>query len=133
VVYERGAFASDGTKPPGVADAINDYVPAASPGCRAPHLWVSRNEGTRSILDFFEGTMVLLAGRRGMAWQAPPQGSLLRNHADFVCEEFESAYGIEESGAVLVRPDGYVGARFKTSPDDPEGALRNALYAILSK
>jgi putative polyketide hydroxylase len=133
VVYEKGAFASDGTKPPVVADAINDYVPTASPGCRAPHLWVSRNEGTPSILDLFEGGMVLVAGRSGMAWQAPPQLSLLRNHADFVCEEFESAYGIEESGAVLVRPDGYVGARFKTTPDDPEGALHEALYAILLK
>ena len=63
IVYERGAFVSDGTMPPKVADRINDYVPSACPGCRAPHVWILRNEGTRSILDLFEGTMVLLAGR----------------------------------------------------------------------
>jgi putative polyketide hydroxylase len=57
----------------------------------------------------------------------------LQNQVDFVCEEFESVYGIGETGAVLVRPDGYVGARFRTAPDDPEGAAHEALYAILCK
>jgi hypothetical protein len=78
-----------------------------------------RNEGTRSILDLFEDKMVLVAGRKGDVWPAPPFGTLLRNQIDFVCEELESVYGIGETGAVLVRPDGYVGARFKTAPDDP--------------
>jgi putative polyketide hydroxylase len=133
VIYERGAIVSDGTRPARAADEINDYIPAACPGCRAPHLWISRNEGRRSILDLFDGTMVLVAGRSGIAWQPPPSGSLLRNHVHFVCEEFETTYGIEESGAVLVRPDGYVGARFKTVPDDPAGAMHEAIYTILSK
>jgi len=133
VVYETGAFVSDGTMPPKVADKINDYIPSACPGCRAPHVWVLRNEGTRSILDLFEGSIVLLAGRKGTAWPVPPFGSLLRNQADFICEEFETAYGIGEGGAVLVRPDGYVGARFRTAPDDTEGAVHEALYAILSQ
>ncbi|HEY5777446.1 MAG TPA: FAD-dependent monooxygenase [Terrimicrobiaceae bacterium] len=133
VVYESGAFISDGTKPPKVADPINDYIPSACPGCRAPHVWIERNEGRRSILDLFEGTMVLLAGRKGDMWHEPPFGSFMRNHVDFVCEEFEGLYGIGESGAVLVRPDGYVGARFKSAPEDPEGALHEALYGILAK
>ena len=97
VVYERGAFVSDGTTPPKVADKINDYLPAASPGCRAPHLWVLRNEGTRSILDLLEGSMVLLVGRTGIEWPTPPSGLLLRNQADFISAEFETVYGIRES------------------------------------
>jgi putative polyketide hydroxylase len=133
VTYESGAFISDGTKPPKVADPINDYIPSACPGCRAPHVWIERNEGRRSILDLFEGTIVLVVGRKGGGWPEPPFGSLMRNHLDFICEEFEGVYGIEESGAVLVRPDGYVGARFRSAPDDPEGALHEALYGILSK
>jgi putative polyketide hydroxylase len=133
IVYEKGAFVSDGTRPPKVADKINDYIPSACPGCRAPHVWILRNEGTRSILDLLEDRMVVLAGRQGAVWSAPPSGLIFRNQVDFVCEEFESVYGIGESGAVLVRPDGYVGARFRTAPDDPEGALHEALYAILCK
>lgn len=131
VIYERGAFVSDGTMPPKVADKINDYVPSACPGCRAPHVSILRNEGTRSILDLLGGTMVLLTGRNGSMWPAPTFGSIFRNQVDFVCEEFEAVYGIGESGAVLVRPDGYVGARFRNIPDDPEGAVHEALYAIL--
>jgi putative polyketide hydroxylase len=133
VVYESGAFVSDGTKPPKVADPINDYIPSACPGCRAPHVWIERNEGRRSVLDLFEGTMVLLVGKKGDAWPVPPSGTLMRNDVDFVCEEFERVYEIGESGAVLVRPDGYVGARFKDAPDDPEGALHEAVYGILSQ
>lgn len=131
VVYKSGAFVSDGTRPPLAADPINDYIPSACPGCRAPHVWVERNEGRRSILDLFDGTMVLLAGRRGDVWPKPPLGTLMRNNVDFICEDFERVYEIEETGAVLVRPDGYVGARFKAAPDDPEGALHEATYGIL--
>jgi putative polyketide hydroxylase len=133
VVYESGAFISDGTKPPKVVDPINDYVPSACPGCRAPHVWIDRNEGRRSILDLFEGGLVLAVGRSGGAWPDVPLGSRVQNMADFVCEEFEAAYGIGETGAVLVRSDGYVGARFKSAPEDPEGGLHEALYGILSK
>ncbi len=34
IVDEEGAFVSDGTMPPKVADKINDYIPSACPGCR---------------------------------------------------------------------------------------------------
>ena len=133
IVYENGAFVSDGTRPPKVADKINDYVPSACPGCRAPHLWILRNEGTRSILDLFDGRMVLLAGRGGSVWPAPPVGIILRNQRDFFSEDFENVYGLGENGTVIVRPDGYVGARFRNAPDDPNGAVHEAVYAILGR
>jgi putative polyketide hydroxylase len=133
IVYENGAFVSDGTRPPKIADKINDYVPSACPGCRAPHLWILRNEGTRSILDLFDGRMLLLAGRGGSVWPAPPVGIILRNQRDFFSEDFENVYGLGENGAVIVRPDGYVGARFRNAPDDPNGAVHEAVYAILGR
>jgi hypothetical protein len=77
--------------------------------------------------------MVLVTGRKGNVWPVPPFGSLLQNQTDFICEEFESVYGIGETGAVLVRPDGYVAARFRTAPADPEGAVHEVLYAVLCK
>ena len=100
VVYESGALSVTGTKPPKVADAINDYVPSACPGCRAPHVWIDRNEGRRSILDLFEGGLVLVVGRNGAAWPELPLGYRVRNMAHFVCDEFEAVYGIGETGAI---------------------------------
>jgi putative polyketide hydroxylase len=44
--------------------------------------------------------------------------------------EFKSAYGVDESGAVLVRPDGYVGWRSRLAPRDPGAALREAMTSI---
>lgn len=40
---------------------------------------------------------------------------------------------IEESGALLVRPDKHIAWRAMTLPDDPESALRSALAEILGR
>ena len=43
------------------------------------------------------------------------------------------SYGISEAGAVLVRPDGYVGWRKKGSSDNPIAELTEAYERLLSK
>jgi len=40
-------------------------------------------------------------------------------------------YGIEPSGAVLIRPDGFVGFRSISSADDEQKALSSAVRQIL--
>src|SRR5207253_6565351 len=40
--YESPAVVPDGTRPPVVADGYSDYVQSATPGCRAPHVWLGR-------------------------------------------------------------------------------------------
>jgi 2,4-dichlorophenol 6-monooxygenase len=40
---------------------------------------------------------------------------------------------VEESGALLIRPDKHVAWRATTLPDDPQGALRNALAQVLGR
>lgn len=40
---------------------------------------------------------------------------------------------VEESGALLVRPDKHVAWRSRTLPEDPAAALREALTAVLSR
>ena len=40
---------------------------------------------------------------------------------------------VEEDGALLVRPDKFIGWRSATLPDDPEQALRTALSALLGQ
>lgn len=40
---------------------------------------------------------------------------------------------VDESGAVLVRPDKHIGWRAMTLPDDPVAALRDALAGLLGR
>jgi len=42
-----------------------------------------------------------------------------------------SAYDLDESGAVLVRPDGYVGWRSRSKTNDPAWTLREAMAGML--
>ena len=46
---------------------------------------------------------------------------------------FLRSFGISPSGAVLVRPDGFVGWRAVTAADAPDNALRQALQALLCR
>jgi 2-polyprenyl-6-methoxyphenol hydroxylase-like FAD-dependent oxidoreductase len=144
--YESDAVLPDGTAPPDIADPITQYVPSARPGCRAPHVWLSRG-GTRvSTIDLFGSGFVLLTGASGQAWQqavsqiAPSlhlplsaetvggRGALQDGHGAWA-----AAYGIEEDGAVLVRPDGYVAWRVRSAPDDAEAVLRRVFDQLLDR
>lgn len=134
-VYERGALVPDGSEQSVPADSINDYLPAARPGHRAPHLKIEA--GGRSLLDLLGGRFCLLIGRDGEKWRTALNStrvvtSRCQNEVEFSAPEFENLYGIERDGAVLIRPDGYVGARFVRCPKDPQAELDLALAAILA-
>jgi len=127
------------------------------PGARAPHVFLDRSpdrspdrfpdrEGTRlSTLDLFGRNFVLLAGPEGAAWLATALAVADRLGVDLDAYvvggteladpqgRFLGAYGILPSGAVLVRPDGFVGWRAAEAADAPEQALRQALQTLLCR
>ena len=118
---------------------------AGRPGARAPHVFLDR-DGTRlSTLDLFGRNFVLLAGPSGRAWRdaAPAASKELGVALDAYLvgddgltdagDSFPGAFGISPSGAVLVRPDGFVGWRARTAADAPEDALRQALQVLLCR
>jgi len=124
--YSHGAFVADrdGSAPAG--DPVNDYLPSGDPGCRAPHLEIESG----SLLDLFDGNWVALLGRAGGAWlEENSRISYLQNTRDFAAEDFERIYGIESSGAVLIRPDGVVAARYTSHL--PETSLEATRVSIL--
>jgi putative polyketide hydroxylase len=132
VVYPVGAFVPDDSEPPAVKDPINDYKPTARPGWRAPHLWIGERGRKVSTLDLFRDSFVVLAGANYRS-QLPiiSEVSLLQNGKDFTAEGFEELYGITPTGAVLVRPDGYVGARWRELDQSFPEQLVSALASIL--
>ncbi|WP_309381432.1 FAD-dependent monooxygenase [Cerasicoccus frondis] len=137
LTYEHGAFAADGTDAPERSDPLNDYTPSGRPGGRAPHVWISDKQST---LDLFGDGFALLTGPDGDGWQAaldneswPLKGVLATKRHTIDSDEFLSIYGIESDGAVLVRPDGYVAARFQSirqnGPDWLIAAARESIGA----
>ena len=80
-----------------------DYGPSADPGCRAPHLWLADG---RSTIDLFDRGYVLLTAPAGGFWRKS-------GCTDHVISEpgWPALYGVEPTGAVLVRPDGHVAWR----------------------
>lgn len=106
----------DGTEPPPAT--FGEFAPSASPGARAPHLWLA--EG-RSLYDevAHEGFTLLhfdaAASVTGLAKAAASRGVPLRvvevSHPDA-----QAAYG---AAIALIRPDHHVAWRGAVAPADP--------------
>ncbi|HEX6724572.1 MAG TPA: FAD-dependent monooxygenase [Gaiella sp.] len=130
---------------PSEADVLweDPREPSGRPGFRAPHLPV--DGGSRSTLDLFGRTFVVLAGPDGEAWCAaartatergPVAVDAYRLGAELADPEraLERAHGLGADGAVLVRPDGFVAWRRETRGGvDPQRELDAALGAALGR
>jgi putative polyketide hydroxylase len=144
--YDSGAIVSDGTPSP-VRDPAT-YRPDARPGSRAPHLWLIRNGRRISSLDLFDTGFVLLAGQKGQPWCAaaselasnlnvPIEAFTVGASADAGLTDSDGAflelYGLNEAGAVLVRPDGHVAWRSRGYAGDSRSELAAAMQKILCR
>ena len=142
--YASAAVMPDGTPEPSVANRTTDYVPSARPGGRAPHVWLERSGARVSTIDLVGDGFALLTGARGDAWTGA--AARLVSDAGLALKTFTigngqitdpdgqwpAAYEIDDDGAVLVRPDGYVAWRSRTGAADPRAALRDVFGAMLS-
>ena len=115
------------------------------PGTRAPHVWLGHHGQQISTLDLFGKNFVLLGGAESNAWcECGKEASkrlridldLHRVGADVLMDPtcgFLSAFGIDSTGAVLVRPDGFVAWRAKTSDGASAANMERVLSTILSR
>jgi 2-polyprenyl-6-methoxyphenol hydroxylase-like FAD-dependent oxidoreductase len=103
----------------------------ALPGTRAPHCWLELDGRRLSTLDLFGRRFALLTGSDGAAWSAAFDGAEVDVHR-LGGDDFHEAYGISSSGAVLVRPDGYVGWRAGDNTDASEKVAARVLASLLS-
>src|SRR2546425_552872 len=121
--------------------------PSTKPGHPLPHAWVER-EGERLALGTLVdgGHFVLIAGEDGQAWVAAAEklaaehgiplraarvGVLDSDYVDVRCSWLKHR-GISPEGAVLVRPDRYIGFRSHGAVDDPCTTLAAAFRRILA-
>jgi 2-polyprenyl-6-methoxyphenol hydroxylase-like FAD-dependent oxidoreductase len=116
------------------------------PGTRAPHIILQRSGKRVSTLDLFGKNFCVLAAANGRAWcdaaRAAADDLRLPLDAYRVAEgeevsdpdaRFTDAYGLSDSGAVIVRPDGFVGWRSKDASGASKSTMRNALSTILCR
>jgi putative polyketide hydroxylase len=142
--YASGSVLPDGTAFPSVDDPRNNYSQSATPGARAPHIWLDPRYDS-STIDLFGGGFCLLTAN-GALWQPAVDqirftiGLPLRlcdigliARTPEICSEWMRLYGVSKDGAVLVRPDGMVAWRAAEAPDNPDAALSRALTLILDR
>jgi putative polyketide hydroxylase len=124
---------------------VNPRESHAMPGTRASHYWLQRNGQEISTLDLFGRNFTLLAAPEGATWSEIAPGAardvglelevLRLGHSGLQDRTggFAAAYGLEPSGCVLVRPDGFVAWRAKNGSDASASNLRTVLSSILSQ
>jgi hypothetical protein len=142
--YSSDAVVPDGTEI--VESSVAEYRPTARPGARVPHSWVlALYEVVISTIDVYDGGFILLTGPDNAGWvKAADQvreelqvplgifgvGSDL-SPVDETITDLLQRYGLEPSGALLIRPDGFVGFRSAGRADDEQKSLSSALRQIL--
>ena len=139
-----------------VPDAGDEPLPLAQrpelwkgqPGTHAPYLVLAREGKPVSTLDLFGSHFVLLVGPQGQHWKAaahstrealhlPMDSYQIGGEAADICDagnRFCDAFGITATGAVLVRPDGFIGWRSRgaeANEQEAEQALLQALTTLL--
>lgn len=122
----------------------NPTQPTGRPGTRGAHV-VFEHKGARiSSLDLIGRDFVLLIGPEGAAWARVANAlsyecavplSVYRIGADLVdvSDAWSARYGVTASGAVLLRPDGFIAWRARSAVSSPMSVLLETLACVLAR
>jgi 2-polyprenyl-6-methoxyphenol hydroxylase-like FAD-dependent oxidoreductase len=120
--YEDGAVLADGSAAERPADPVRELRPTSRPGSRLPHGWILRGERRVSTLDLVDASLPTLFAQQGSPWIAVARargGDLTvvewgRDVAD-PADWWRRTAGLSGSGALVVRPDQHVLARWRSA------------------
>ena len=125
--YEKGAIIQDGTDLVFPEDRVTQYLPSTRPGSRFPHFDFKKNTfptSTHDLLDYHFYTLLIRA--KGDSWkiglaQLPtivqektkviPINEL--DLSETIYKKLIALLEINETGALLIRPDGHVAWRVR--------------------
>jgi len=125
VAYHSAAVLTDDGAPPEPSDTGTDYVPTTQPGHRMPHLWLKDNHSTLDAL----GEWFTLLTPDPAHWEQQATAAAWPLHIESLPNEHADLWGLGAQGALLVRPDGHIGARWPDRPPS-ESTLHHALAPI---
>lgn len=124
---------------------INPRESKGMPGTRGAHVYLQKGAEQVSTLDLFGGNFVLLTGPEANAWAdcAGAAAKQLQVSLDIhsvgkagltdPSGEFQHAYGISPSGALLVRPDGFIAWRAKSAEGASIERFTRVLRSVLCR
>jgi putative polyketide hydroxylase len=123
--------------------APESVVPGPTPGARAPHAWVERDGRRVSMLDLYGDRLVLVISPGNDAWRRaadelaghgfPLTIAQLGHGLVDTTGAAARAYGLDDSTAVLVRPDGHIAWRAAALPALPLTDLAAAVHTALGR
>lgn len=147
--YESDAVVPDETPDPGFdRDPVFHYQASIRPGAHLPHVWLTSNQRRVSTLDLCgKGRFTLLTGLSGQKWvQTAAEASHtlgldIQVHVIGPGQPFVDTYGdfaqmlgeLDESAALLVRPDMFIGWRAANASEAEQTKLLPALEALLGR
>jgi 2-polyprenyl-6-methoxyphenol hydroxylase-like FAD-dependent oxidoreductase len=130
------------------ADGVNYYSDPhqrpARAGDRAPHLVLEQGGAMISALDLFGQRFVLLAGSEGDTWlkigaaaaaslRVPLDAYRIGTDSDLIDlnGSFEEKYGLDVTGAALVRPDGFIAWQSQATDTPSLNSMSNLLRRVV--
>ena len=144
--YRSAAVVSDQPAPADRDAALLVDELRGQPGTRVPHVWVQHAGRRVSTLDLLGHDFTLLTGEGGGPWAEAAAAASAALGVPIAVRQIGPAgdvfdpdgawaqvTGLPTDGALLVRPDDFVGWRTDRLPADPEHELHRALSAILAR
>jgi putative polyketide hydroxylase len=128
----------------------NPAHPTGRPGTRIAHAWLDRSGQRVSTVDLWASGLVLLAGPEGDAWPRVAHEITERCGVPITAhratriesptdtpnpldpERWARVSGTTSTGALLIRPDGFIAWRTEEMPDQPAVTLDGALRHLLA-
>jgi 2,4-dichlorophenol 6-monooxygenase len=146
--YRSSAVLGDGTPPPAFERDPELYHQATTwPGARLPHCWVGvggREVSTRDLVG--HGRFALLTGIGGEPWVDAAEAASARLGIEVaayaigpgrevldIYDDWSRLSEVQESGCVLVRPDGFVAWRAAERAADCDAVLGDVLAQLLGR